>query len=33
MLSPNALGRNDLTGTIPSEIRLLASLEDLDLCK
>ena len=31
--SPNALGDNDLNGTIPSEIRLLTSLEDLDLSK
>jgi hypothetical protein len=33
MLSPNALVANGLTGTIPSEIGLLTSLEDLALSK
>jgi hypothetical protein len=33
ILLPNALGDNELTGSIPSEIGLMASLVDLSLCK
>ena len=33
ILSPTALDDNDLTGSIPSEIGLMTSLEELDLSK